>query len=141
MCRYKCLILQMSYMDNIPQSIWNLLCDSNITFVGVQIQENVRRLKNQCGLIFSQNIDIHALVKTWFPLSYKGRPSLKALAYGVAGLGMRRSSSSSKKSWNCDWELKVLDEELVECASVDAYASYRIADKLLKEMLSLDGYS
>ncbi|KAL2556483.1 uncharacterized protein Fot_01310 [Forsythia ovata] len=114
-------------MDNIPQSIPNLLCDSNISFVGVQIQENARKLKNQYGLIFSRNIDIHALVKTWFPLSYKGRPSLKALAYGVAGLGMRRSSrSSSKKSWNCDWELKVLDEELVECACVDAYASYKL---------------
>ncbi|CAI9774270.1 unnamed protein product [Fraxinus pennsylvanica] len=127
----KCLILQLSYMYNIPQSIWNLLSDSNNTFVGVQIEETAKKLRNEYGISFCRSLDLRSLVKTWFPISYKGRPSLKALAYGVAGLGMRRNS---KKIWSSDWEFRVLDEDMVQCACVDAYASYRIAHMLLKEM-------
>lgn len=78
--------------------------------------------------IFFLSLDLHSLVKAWFPISYKGRPSLKALAYGVAGSGMRRNS---KNIWNSDWEFH---EDMTECACVGAYAFYRIAHKLLKEM-------
>ncbi|KAI3460741.1 hypothetical protein Pfo_017404 [Paulownia fortunei] len=106
----KCLVLQLLHMDYIPQSIRDFLCDPHTTFVGLTY-------------IF--------LAKRLFPVSYKGRPSLKALAYGVVGLSMRKCSKIC--NYKGDWESIVIDKELVEQACTDVYASYSIAHKLLED--------
>ncbi|KAF8387666.1 hypothetical protein HHK36_026320 [Tetracentron sinense] len=36
----KCLILQLFYMDYIPQSIKSFLSDPNATFVGVEVEDD-----------------------------------------------------------------------------------------------------
>ncbi|GFP80609.1 werner syndrome-like exonuclease [Phtheirospermum japonicum] len=125
----KCLVLQLQHMDYTPHSIIDFLNDSQTTFVGVEIQANSLKLLKDYALKVSHKVDLHFLAKRWFPVSYKGRPSMKALAYGVVGLSMRKKSDDYKG----DWESVVLDQELVEQACTDAYACYVIAHKLLQD--------
>ncbi|KAG8372680.1 hypothetical protein BUALT_Bualt12G0091800 [Buddleja alternifolia] len=53
--------------------------------------DNSQKLLKEYALSLNRKVDVHYLVKRWFPVSYKGRPSLKALAYGVAGLSIRKT--------------------------------------------------
>ena len=42
----KSLILQLFYMDEIPQSFKSFLADSNFTFTGVEVANDISKLKN-----------------------------------------------------------------------------------------------
>ncbi|XP_057461148.1 uncharacterized protein LOC130751577 [Actinidia eriantha] len=117
-------------MDHFPQSIKGFLSDPNITFVGVELYENTEKLWNEYELFCSQKPDVRALVKFWFPISFQGKPSLRAIGHELAGLCLRKT----KKPYKCDWESRVLDEQLIEHACIDAYACYRIAHKLLQDV-------
>ncbi|XP_073318028.1 uncharacterized protein [Primulina huaijiensis] len=136
----KCLVLQLPHMDYIPAQcfIRNLLANSGvITFVGVEVQKMWNKIMSEYGIeclrCECKVVDAHFLVKAWFPMSYRGRPTLKALAYGVAGLSMRKSTVGKCYRYGADWGAKILDEELVQQACVDAYALYEIALTLLKD--------
>lgn len=126
----KCLILQLLHMDSIPQSMRDFLSDSNTTFVGIDIQKNSRKLLEEYGVHVSRTVDIHYLSEKWFPVSYKGRPSMRTLAYGIIGFSKRKCRDNG--SIKGDWESRILDTERVEQVCVDAYTSYIIAHKLLK---------
>lgn len=130
----KCLILQLSHMNynDIPQSLKSFLNDSNNTFVGIEVEELVSTLKNEYGVCCNETVfDLRALAKRRFPLSFGGRPGLKTLAYELVKLPV----SKPKKRFLRDFEtLKKLDEDQVKSASIDAYASYRIGQKLLMKI-------
>ncbi|KAH7838150.1 hypothetical protein Vadar_022630 [Vaccinium darrowii] len=126
----KCRVLQLLHMNEFPQSIKTFLSMPSITFVGIKIHENTHKLWKEYQLICNKKMDVRALAKIWFPISFHGTPSLRALAYEVAGLCMRKT----EKPYKCDWEARVLDDKLIEHACIGAYACYRIANKLLQEM-------
>lgn len=124
----KCLILQLVHMDSTPHSLTDLFDDKRVSFFSVRADANASKLCTDYGLTFCKKIfDIRGLVKIWFPISYPRECSLKSIAYEVAGLSMRRR----KKNCGVDWEAQVLDVELIEYASVDAYAIYKIAHSML----------
>ncbi|KAL6532779.1 hypothetical protein OROGR_013739 [Orobanche gracilis] len=125
----KCLVLQLLHMDSVPPPVKDFLGDSRNMFFGVEIREESRKLLEEYGLDVNRKVDLHFLAKHWFPVSYRGRPGLKELAYGVARLSRRRTCSDYKG----DWESIVLDQELVDQACTDAYACYSIAHKLLQD--------
>lgn len=129
----KCLLLQLLHMDSIPHSLRDFLTDPNTTFVGIHIQQNSLKLLQEYTLRVNRVLDLHFLAKKWFPLSYidRHRPSMRALAYGIAGFSKRRSGGNS--TMYRDWESRTLDTELIEQASVDSYTSYSIAHKLLTD--------
>ncbi|KAH6758039.1 hypothetical protein C2S52_023050 [Perilla frutescens var. hirtella] len=127
----KCLSLQLLHMDSIPNSIKDFMSDSNTTFVGIDVQANSQKLLEEYTIRVSRVVDLHFLAKRWFPMSYKHRPSMRGPAYGIVGFSMRKRGSNGRI--NGDWESRVLDTELLEQASVDAYTSYAIAHYLLKD--------
>ncbi|XP_073152572.1 uncharacterized protein [Henckelia pumila] len=137
----KCLVLQLPHMDYVPAQCFlqNLLANSGaITLVGVEVEKMWHKITSDYGLEYSRHdckvVDVHLLAKAWFPMSYRGRPSLKALAYGVAGLSKRKSTVGEYYNRHgADWGSKILDQELVQQACVDAYVSYAIAHTLLKD--------
>ncbi|XP_047961564.1 uncharacterized protein LOC125206339 [Salvia hispanica] len=126
----KALILQLLHIDSIPQSMMDFLSDSNTTFVGIDIRNNSRKLLEEHAVHVSRMVDIHFLAEKWFPVSYRGKPSMRALAYCIVGFSVRKCRSNANIKG--DWESRILDTELVEQACVDAYTSYIIAHKLLK---------
>ncbi|KAL3651362.1 hypothetical protein CASFOL_004364 [Castilleja foliolosa] len=122
----KCLILQLFYMDEIPGSITGFLMNPNFTFVGIEVGDDVMKLKNEYGLDCSSHADVRAVAKEKWPGRFS-RPGLKDLAYEICGLGMKKP----KHVCMSNWEARELNEAQVEYACIDAFASYKIGHKLL----------
>ncbi|KAK4406765.1 hypothetical protein Sango_0683000 [Sesamum angolense] len=123
---HKCLILQLFYMDEIPGSISGFLLSPNFTFVGIEVGDDVLKLKNEYGLECGSCVDIRDAAKERWPGRFR-RPGLKDLAWEVCGLWMRKP----KHVCRSNWEARVLNKEQVEYACIDAFASYKIGHKLL----------
>ncbi|KAK1425535.1 hypothetical protein QVD17_20888 [Tagetes erecta] len=124
----KCLILQLFYMDEIPQSLKSFLLNPTFTFVGIEVEDDIMKLKNEYGLECSKSADIRAAAMKKWPGRFR-RPGLKDLAKDVLGLHMKKP----KHVCMSNWEARVLNENQVEYACVDAYASYKIGHKVLLE--------
>ncbi|KAJ7945796.1 Werner Syndrome-like exonuclease [Quillaja saponaria] len=122
----KCLILQLFYMDYFPQSLKDFLLDSNFIFVGIEVADDIEKLRNEYGLGCSRHADIRELAKNKWPGRFR-RPGLKDLALEVAGLYMKKP----KHVCLSNWEARVLNENQIEYGCIDAYASYKIGHKLL----------
>ncbi|XP_076900400.1 3'-5' exonuclease-like [Bidens hawaiensis] len=125
----KCLILQLFYMDEFPQSLKRFLLNSRFTFVGVEVEDDIAKIKNEYGLDCAKSADIRsATIKKWPTMNYR-KPGLKHLARDVASLHMEKPMHEIKSNW----EARVLAENQVEYACIDAYASYKIGHKLFLE--------
>lgn len=124
----KCLILQLFYMDEIPESLKSFLADSNFTFVGIEVGDDIAKLKNEYGLDCSRSADIRDLAMQRWPGRFR-RPGLKDLAWEVTNLPMKKPKHVSRSNW----EARVLSENQIEYACIDAYASYKIGHKLIIE--------
>ncbi|KAK6792595.1 hypothetical protein RDI58_011676 [Solanum bulbocastanum] len=46
----KCLIFQLFYVDEISKSLKDFLNSTNFTFVGIEVADDVKKLKNEYGL-------------------------------------------------------------------------------------------
>jgi ribonuclease D len=125
----KCLIVQLIYMDkNILQSLKSFLADSNFTFVGIEVAMDIAKLRDEYEIECTKSTDIGKVAKSQWPGRFRG-PSLKELALEVVGLNMRKP----KDICMSNWEVRVLSEQQIEYACIDAYASFRIGHKLLME--------
>ncbi|XP_054804757.1 3'-5' exonuclease-like [Prosopis cineraria] len=123
-----CLILQMFYLDDVPENLKKFLVDSNFTFVGVQVKNDIKKLRDEYGLECGNGVDVLDVAKREWP----GRFScsgLKHLAKELLGLEMKKN----KKVTMSEWHVRDLSHEQVEYACIDAYASYWIGHKLLVE--------
>ncbi|KAJ0462277.1 putative DNA helicase [Helianthus annuus] len=121
----KCLILQLFYMDEIPESLKSFLLNPKFTFVGIEVEDDILKLKNEYGLDCSKSADIRAAAMKKWPGRFR-RPGLKDLAKDVLGLHMKKP----KHVCMSNWEARELNESQVEYACVDAYASYKIGHRL-----------
>jgi ribonuclease D len=125
----KCLIVQLFYTDYIPQSLKSFMMDSNFTFVGIEVGDDITKLNDEYGIASNKSADIRELAKAQWPGRFR-RPGLKDLAWEVSGLAMKKP----KHVCMSNWEARVLNENQVEYACLDAYASYRVGHKLLFEV-------
>ncbi|XP_076900401.1 3'-5' exonuclease-like [Bidens hawaiensis] len=125
----KCLILQLFYVDEFPQSLKRFLLNPRFTFVGVEVEDDIAKIKNEYGLDCAKSADIRsATIKKW-PTMYYRKPGLKHLARDVASLHMEKPMNVIRSNW----EARVLAENQVEYACIDAYAWYKIGHKLFLE--------
>ncbi|CAO2837610.1 unnamed protein product [Amaranthus hypochondriacus] len=123
---YKCLIVQLFYVDYLPQSLKDFMGWPNFTFVGVGVDDDVAKLRDEYGLICGNSKDIQDYAMGLWPMKWWRRPGLKVLARDIAGLHMEKPIHICKS----DWQVRVLSKEQVEYATIDAYASYKIGVKL-----------
>ncbi|PHT98720.1 hypothetical protein BC332_32379 [Capsicum chinense] len=124
-----CLIVQLFYLDEIPQVLKKFLANPNFIFVGVvEVAEDISKLKNEYGLVGSSMADIRDVAKNKWPGRFS-RPGLKELASDICGLYMPKP----KHVCQSNWEARFLCEAQVEYGCIDAYASYKIGHKLLME--------
>ncbi|CAM8893244.1 unnamed protein product [Rhodiola kirilowii] len=124
-----CLILQLFFIDYIPQSIKTFLSDPNHVFVGVEVDKDVSKLRDEYGLICTSMEDIWAITESRYPMMFMRKPGLKALASNLVGLSMPKPYHVCTSNW----QARVLNFEQIEYACIDAYCSFRIGHKLLKE--------
>lgn len=81
----KCLILQLFYMDSIPQSLKDFISDPNVTVVGVEVQRVVAKLLDEYGLNCSRISDVREVTLSGWPSMFYKEPGLKHIAYRVVG--------------------------------------------------------
>lgn len=124
----KCLIIQLIYLSYIPQSLLDFLRDPNFTFVGVEVQRDVTKLEADYRLTCSNIADVRELTLSRWPGMFLRKPGVKDIAREVVGLSMPKPLDIGLS----DWESRVLDRTQIEYACIDAYASYRIGNFLLK---------
>ncbi|CAI9103563.1 OLC1v1002074C1 [Oldenlandia corymbosa var. corymbosa] len=124
----KCLILQLFYMDFIPQSLKYFLANSNFTYVGIEVDSDIAKLRNEYDLHCAKSADIRDLAKIQWPGRFR-RPGLKDLAMEVVGLYMPKPKHISMSNW----QERFLTEPQIEYACIDAYASFKIGHKLILE--------
>ncbi|XP_021734840.1 Werner Syndrome-like exonuclease [Chenopodium quinoa] len=125
----KCLIIQLFYLDYLPKSLKDFMGWPNFTFVGVEVADDVAKLRDEYGLICARSRDIQAHALGLWPIRWYRKPGLKVLARDIAGLYMAKPIHVCRS----DWQARVLSKEQVEYASIDAYASYKIGCKLFME--------
>lgn len=128
-----CLVIQLLYINDLPRSIKSFLSDSDVIFVGIELEETLFKLQTEYGLSCAKKIDVRSLVKVNFPLTFYGKPGLKALANRLLGLHQWRPSDVECLIKNMD--ARFLDVEQVKFACIDAYVLYRIGHKLINEIM------
>ncbi|KAE8077741.1 hypothetical protein FH972_016272 [Carpinus fangiana] len=127
----KCLIVQLLHTDGIPQPLKSFLMDSNFTFVGVKVAEDIAKLNGDYGIECNKSADISELaMRQWQGRFEGGKPGLERLALEVLGVSMKKPQEVRRSNW----DKRVLDENQVEYACIDAYVSYRVGHKLLVEI-------
>ncbi|KAF8018312.1 hypothetical protein BT93_H3261 [Corymbia citriodora subsp. variegata] len=122
----RCLIVQLFYIDYVPELLKDFVRNPNLTFVGVEVDGDVDKLRVEYGLECAKHEDIRELAKQRWPGRFR-RPGLKDLALEVVGLVMDKPKHVSMSNW----EARVLNVNQVEYACIDAYASYKIGVSLL----------
>ncbi|CAN0917299.1 3'-5' exonuclease [Linum grandiflorum] len=116
----KCLIIQIFYLDYIPQSLVDFLQNPNNHFVGVGVDADVAKLTQDYGLRCSSTADIQTIA--WQQLSWNHRPGLKDILFRVERMVMEKPPYVTRSNW----QKRYLDDEQVEYACIDAFASYKI---------------
>ncbi|XP_060670940.1 3'-5' exonuclease [Ziziphus jujuba] len=122
----KCLIVQLFYVDSIPQSLKNFLMNRSFTFVGIEVQDDIEKIRNEYGLSCRKRADIREAAKVHFPGKFS-MPGLKDLAREVVGLDMKKSLHATRS----DWDARVLNVDQIEYACIDAYASYMVGNVIV----------
>lgn len=122
----KCLIVQLFYIDYIPQSLKDFMMNPNFTFVGIGVADDIEKLRTEYDLPCRARADIREKAKIRWPGRFR-RPGLKDLALEVVGLNMRKPRHVTMSNW----EARVLNENQIEYACIDAYASYRIGKEVV----------
>ncbi|KAJ3704422.1 hypothetical protein LUZ61_008127 [Rhynchospora tenuis] len=125
----RCLILQLKYMNPVPDSVKAFLLDETITFVGVGVGEDVAKLKGNYGLECTNSRDLRPVCNTFLGIETKKCKGLKGYAREILGFELEKSKSATMSNWE-EWNLK---ESQIRYACLDAFVSYLLGCKVLEE--------
>ncbi|KAJ4951194.1 hypothetical protein NE237_028026 [Protea cynaroides] len=123
-----CLIIRLLNLGTIPHFLFNFLRLPDVSFVGVGIKDNVDLLRRDYGLECRNAVDLATLAA-----SVLDDPRL--VGYGLVDLANQVIPLQVMKKPACaffsDWSGENLTTEEIEFATIDAYISYKIGNKLL----------
>ncbi|KAK1316863.1 hypothetical protein QJS10_CPA05g00161 [Acorus calamus] len=122
-----CLIIQLSHLPHIPNSLKSFLCQSNVTFVGVGIKADKAKLLADYGLACGNVVELGNLASRVYGKAEYEKYGLADLASMIAGVRVEKPQHVRVG----DWSVGLLDEEQIEYATVDAYASFAVGKVLM----------
>ncbi|GMP41069.1 hypothetical protein CsSME_00011289 [Camellia sinensis var. sinensis] len=99
----RCLIFQLLYSPEIPQSLIDFLNNPIYTFVGVGINSDVEKLIEDYGLSVATTVDLRTLAAD-------------------CGMTELRNAGITRSRWDNEW----LYPEQVQYACIDAFLSFEI---------------
>lgn len=123
-----CLIIQMLFLDFIPEALVRFLKDPGVKLVGVGIGCDVAKLRNDHGLECGGQHELGVLAVERLEMRELKQVGLKGLAMEVLGLSLSKPKSISTSNWAC----RTLGESQIRYACIDAYVSFAIGKKLLE---------
>ncbi|KAK4428779.1 hypothetical protein Salat_1177800 [Sesamum alatum] len=121
-----CLIFQLLHTDFIPAALHAFLADSQYTFCGIGVKEDVRKLYDQYDLWVRNVTDLNerlARAGLEEDVSRNMRMGLKRMAMAVLGKEMLKP----KRVTLSKWDSYNLYFDQIEYAAIDAFVSYKIA--------------
>ncbi|XP_024196545.1 Werner syndrome ATP-dependent helicase homolog [Rosa chinensis] len=127
--RRRCLIFQFSQQTQTgeiinnapPHSLTTFLADQNISFVGKQVKEDVKRLA-RLGLHVSRAVDVsHMAAEKYRDKSHRCK-GLKTLAMEFLNKEMNKHKDITLSRW----DVEQLSLAQVEYACIDAFVSLRL---------------
>ncbi|KAI3882768.1 hypothetical protein MKX03_015978 [Papaver bracteatum] len=123
----RCIIIQLLHLDFIPNSLRDLLSDRSITFVGVGISQDIARLDRDYGLKCWSVNELGPLADRVYRTQQFSDAGLVSLMQQVVGGRMEKSEFVARSNWG----VNILNTEQITYATIDAYASFAIGNKLL----------
>ncbi|KAI3874075.1 hypothetical protein MKW92_005829 [Papaver armeniacum] len=110
----RCIIIQLLHLDFIPNSLKSLLLDRSVNFVGVGITQDIAKLDRDYGLKCWYGHELGPLVRQglWYPAIWWRRIGFADATY-------------------CGRPVNILNTDQITYATIDAYASFAIGNKLL----------
>ncbi|KAE8722836.1 Detected protein of unknown function [Hibiscus syriacus] len=124
---FTCLVIQLPYLDFIPNSLLNFLQLPDFTFVGIGIKETVAKLEEEYGLGCKNAVELGQLAA-----SVMRNPNLAACGVGaLANVIIPLQLSKHTSVVFSDWGRKNLNKDQLKVATANAYAFFKIGAELL----------
>lgn len=125
---HRCLVFQLIHADApLPQALFAFLADPARRFAGVGVANDAEKLLLDHGLSVRNSFDLGAAAATAYGEPRLRGAGLKELALRVVGIDVQKPKRITMGRWDHRW----LSLEQVRYASIDAYASYAIAERLI----------
>ncbi|KAL6540707.1 hypothetical protein OROMI_024590 [Orobanche minor] len=119
----RCLIYQLIYSPSIPKSLTDFLANPNYTFVGIGIDDDLKRLQDDHAFGFNTvTVDLRGLAADKYGQSDLKNSGLK----GLAKIVLEKDVEKPKKIRMSGWNKKRLTYDQVRYACVDAFVSFEI---------------
>ncbi|KAK2652038.1 hypothetical protein Ddye_011894 [Dipteronia dyeriana] len=134
---HRCLIFQVIHAPDIPQCLEDFLLNDKYSFVGVRVDEDAEKLKNDYNLSVGNAIDLRTLAAEQVDVLGMNMKELKQA--GLKGLSERvlgKKLEKPKKIQLSNWDNRKLSSHQVQYACLDAFVSFEIARTLEKNPAS-----
>ncbi|KAM2229748.1 hypothetical protein ACFX1S_014243 [Malus domestica] len=123
---HRCLIFQLLHTPGIPRCLFNFLADPDFTFVGVGINDDVRKLCLEYDLAVAKYVDLRELEARRYGWSVQRRIGLKDMAADVLGQEFQKPKTVTMSQW----DKPSLSLEQIKYACIDAFVSFEIGRAL-----------
>ncbi|GAB2277431.1 hypothetical protein Dimus_012137 [Dionaea muscipula] len=135
----RCLIVQLDYLDYLPQSLIGFLTDPNVCHVGIAINEaNCGRLKPRLfrgsQSLKKAGVDVGELAATVFCKPFLQYSPLAEIAKEA---GVKTTSRLDSKLYNIYLNSKIFSTDEVKDLATNALLYYKIGHKLLSVLEAL----
>ncbi|THG01362.1 hypothetical protein TEA_015171 [Camellia sinensis var. sinensis] len=118
---HRCLVFQLIYSPQIPQSLFDFLNNRIYTFVGVGIHSDVEKLAEDYGLSVATTVDLLSLAADCGMIELRNA-GLKNLAREVLGKEIEQPRRITMSRWDNEW----LYPEQVQYASLMLFFLLRL---------------
>ncbi|KAL2480811.1 Polynucleotidyl transferase [Abeliophyllum distichum] len=119
----RCLIYQLIHSPYIPSPLVDFLSNQSYTFVGIGIESDLKKLKEDYGFGDNANaVDLRKLAADTYQMRELKNAGLKSLARFLLDKEVEKPIRVTKSRWDYLW----LTPVQVQYACVDAFVSYEI---------------
>ncbi|KAI3996345.1 hypothetical protein MKX01_026813 [Papaver californicum] len=123
----RCLIIQLLHLNRIPKSLRNFLSNRSITFVGVGITRDISKLDCDYGLKCWSGTELGSLADEIYGTKQFRGAGLVTLMRQTVGVCIEKPEHVTRSNWGT----KILNIEQIKYATIDAYASFAIGNRVL----------
>ncbi|KAL5226826.1 hypothetical protein ABZP36_015091 [Zizania latifolia] len=122
----RCLIFQILRADYVPDSLFDFLADDRFTFVGVGIDNDVAKLRDQYGLEVEDVVDLRHLAADTLEKPELRSTGLQGLVWEVMGVRAEKPHHVRVSAWDAPR----LSKQQLMYACADAFASFEVGRRL-----------
>ncbi|GMH28060.1 hypothetical protein Nepgr_029903 [Nepenthes gracilis] len=131
-----CLVVQLKYVDKVPDSLKKFLGDEKICFVGVDVDRKLSRVMPSSldPLVCKTAVELSHLAARIRKMPSLLNGDIKALAKEV-GISYEPAASGGRHAPRVNYEAKVFSGDEVKALVHDAYVCYKIGRSVVEELL------